>query len=57
MKLKPANNLDKRQLSRSKNFDNEVMSINYDIISNFQILAEFGASSFRQMVFDLFDFI
>ena len=57
MKLKPVANLDKKQFISSKNFDNDVMSVNYYIILNFHIFTEFGASGFRQMVYDLLVFI
>ena len=43
MKLGPVTNFDKRNKTTSKKFDNDVMSVNCDIIVIFPIYGQFGA--------------
>ena len=43
MKLGPVPKLDKRNKATSKNFDNDVMSENCDVIVIFRIFGQFGA--------------
>ena len=43
MKLGPVTKLDKRNKTRSKKFDEDVMSGNCDVIVIFQIFSQFGA--------------
>ena len=43
MKLGPVTKLDKRNNSTPKNFDDDVMSENCDVIVIFQIFCQFGA--------------
>ena len=43
MKLGPLPKLEKRNTMTLKNFDNDVMLGNYDVIFNFEIYGRFGA--------------
>ena len=43
MRLGPVTKLDKRNKTSSKNFDDDVMSANYDVIVIFPIYSQFGA--------------
>ena len=43
MKLRPLTKLDKRNKTASKNVDNDVMSVNCDVILIFPIKSQFGA--------------
>ena len=43
MKLGPVTKLDKRNKTTSKNFDNDVISENCDVIGTFWIFGQFGA--------------
>ena len=43
MKLGPVTKLEKRNLWTSKNFDDDVMSLTYDVIVTFPIYVQFGA--------------
>ena len=43
MKLGPVTKLNKRNKTTSKNFDNNVMSKNCDVIAIFSIYGQFGA--------------
>ena len=43
MKLGPATELDKKNKTTSKEFGDEVMSKNYDVIVIFRIFGQFGA--------------
>ena len=43
MKLDPVTELDKRNKTTSKKFDDDVMSENYDVIVIFRIFGQFGA--------------
>ena len=43
MKLGPVTNLDKRNKMTSKNFGDDVMSVNCDVIVIFPIYGRFGA--------------
>ena len=43
MKLEPVTKLNKRNMTLSKKFDDDVMSANYDIIFIFLIYGQFGA--------------
>ena len=43
MKLVQVTKLDKRNKITSKKFDNDVMSINYDVIVIFTVYGQFGA--------------
>ena len=47
MKLKPVAKLDKRNKTKLKRFDNDVMSTNFDVIATFQVFVQFG----RKMLF------
>ena len=44
MKLRHVPKLDKRKKTKSKKFDDEVMSENCDVIANFPIYGQFGAT-------------
>ena len=43
MKLAPVTKLDKRNKTTSKNFNDNVMSVNCDVIAIFSIHSQFGA--------------
>ena len=43
MKHGPVTKLDKRNKTTSKNFDDDAMSENFDVIVNFPIYGQFGA--------------
>ena len=43
MKLGPVTKIDNRNKTTSKDFDDEVMSGNYDVIIIFQVFGQFGA--------------
>ena len=43
MKLEPVTKLDKSNKTMSKNFDDDVMSENCDVLLTFQIFGQFGA--------------
>ena len=43
MKLEPVTKLDKRNKTTSKNFDNDIMPENCDVIAIFPIYGQFGA--------------
>ena len=43
MKLRPPTNLDKRNKTTAKNFDDDAISGNYEVIHIFLIFGQFGA--------------
>ena len=60
MKLGPVTKLGKRNKIPSKNFDNDVILENYDVIAIFPIYAKFGATrkpDSRRIVYKTYIFI